>query len=334
MVAMDTLLRPIEWDQIPSPVILPGDSRFAFRDPTLHYYQGVFRIFVSITTRNDDGILSFEIAVIQSRDLVHWSDPKVITPSDNRSNFTAVGTVVRFKNRWIACLSSYPTPPLGRTADARAWTMASDDLISWSEPELLRLKGPDVPEEKMGRIIDPCLFLDKDDPQKWWCAYKQGGILIQHPRGLAFGGFDFPPTARLLQSMNLSYSYDLADWTFFGKADAEENYCMLVENNQYVLVHAPGNGIGVKCSTDLINWQDLGLYTLGQRHWPWAQGRITAGHILDLRNEPGIGKYLMVFHGCSIEGKIASSAHGGASLGIAWSDDMQRWHWPEEGSDE
>ena len=32
------------------------------------------------------------------------------------------------------------------------------DLENWSKPELLRVKGPDVPREKMGRMIDPYLL--------------------------------------------------------------------------------------------------------------------------------------------------------------------------------
>ena len=53
------------------------------------------------------------------------------------------------------------------------------------------------------------------------------------------------------------------------------------------LIHSPANGIGIKRCTDLVNWYDECLYTLGQRQWPWAQGRITAGHLLDLRRGSG-----------------------------------------------
>ena len=68
--------------------------------------------------------------------------------------------------------------------------------------------------------------------------------------------------------------------------------------------------------------------TLGQRQWPWAQGRITAGHVLDLRNEPASGKFLLVFHGATARGRRERAHHGEASIGIAWSDDRRRWHWP------
>ena len=70
-----------------------------------------------------------------------------------------------------------------------------------------------------------------------------------------------------------------------------------------MLVHSPANGIGIKRSTDLVNWYDECLYTLGQRQWPWAQGRITAGHLLDLRSHPAVGKYLLTFHGATRRGR-------------------------------
>jgi hypothetical protein len=50
--------------------------------------------------------------------------------------------------------------------------------------------------------------------------------------------------------------------------------------------------------------------------------------LLDLRSEPGIGKYLMFFHGSSGQGMRMRPSHGHASLAIAWSDDLQSWHWP------
>ena len=83
-----------------------------------------------------------------------------------------------------------------------------------------------------------------------------------------------------------------------------------------MLIDSPDNGVGVKLSPDLVHWHQIGLYTLGQRRWPWAQGRLSGGQVIDLRLVPGVGKYVMVFHGCTPEGKIASNVHGAASLGL------------------
>ena len=81
-----------------------------------------------------------------------------------------------------------------------------------------------------------------------------------------------PRRSLLLQSLNLSWSYDLRHWTWFTRADSEESYCVLTEEDGYVLIDSPDNGVGVKLSPDLVHWHQIGLYTLGQRRWPWAQG--------------------------------------------------------------
>ena len=47
--------------------------------------------------------------------------------------------------------------------------MRSKNLKDWSNPELLKVKGPNVPVEDMGRMIDPFLLEDKSEPGKIWC---------------------------------------------------------------------------------------------------------------------------------------------------------------------
>ena len=157
-------------------------------------------------------------------------------------------------------------------------------------------------------------------------------MLLGRAHGLGFGGTPIPPDSLLLQSMQLSSSRDLEHWTPYAQTDGEANYCVLVDQaaDEYVLIHTPANGIGIgiKRCTDLVNWYDECLYTLGQRQWPWAQGRITAGHLLDLRRDPAIGKHLLTFHGATRRGHRERAHHGEASIGIAWSDDLLRWHWP------
>jgi hypothetical protein len=254
---------------------------------------------------DDDGHYYWYVAVIRSRDLRHWSRPRILTPRDRQLNFSSPGNVVRFGDEWVLCVQTYPTPndETYGTADARTWIMRSRDLEHWGEPELLRVKGPDVAVEDMGRMIDPCLVRDREDPRRWWCFYKQNGV-------------------------SMSWSYDLHNWTYHGRADCGENVCVLVDDDGYTIIHSPGNGIGVKRSTDLVHFEDVGLYTLGQDRWPWAQGRLTAGHVLDLRDEPRIGRYLMFFHGDSPEGSRQHPTHGRGSLGLAWSANLKEWHWP------
>ena len=52
------------------------------------------------------------------------------------------------------------------------WTRGkrSKNLEDWSEPEIMLVKGNDVPVAEMGRMIDPYLVEDKDTPGRWWCT--------------------------------------------------------------------------------------------------------------------------------------------------------------------
>lgn len=294
----------IDWKDVSSPVFLQGNRQIAYRDPAGFYDHGVFHVFHTQVHREADGRCFLFTAVTQSEDLVNWTEPKILTPKDQTLNYSSPGNVIRYGDEWLLCLQTYPTPNNEPTGDktARVFVMRSRDLETWSEPELLRVKGGDVAREDMGRMIDPYLIEDKDEPGKWWCLYKQNGASI-------------------------SFSYDLKTWTYFGRVEAGENVCVLVDGDDYVLFHSPKNGVGVKRTTDFQSWEDCGLLTLGQAEWPWATGRLTAGHVLDLRKE--LGKYVMFFHGSDEEGTRERETHGHASLALAWSEDLVHWDWPK-----
>lgn len=289
---------------VPSPILFRGDAATAYRDPTAVYHEGLFRLFFTLVKTEADGKVYLYTATSKSADLVHWTEPRILTPRDQKLNYSSPGNVVRFGTQWIMCLQTYPRPNGEKygNATARLWTMRSDDLENWSQPELLEVKGPDVPVEAMGRMIDPYLLQDKDSPDKWWCFYKQNGVSV-------------------------SWSRDLKTWTYVGRFDGGENCCVIVDGNQYMLFHSPKNGIGVKRSGDLRQWRDTGLLLLGQNDWPWAQGRLTAGFVLDLKHEPRVGKYLMFFHGSGPEDE-RTMFDNFASVGLAWSDDLLHWEWP------
>jgi len=305
MAARADDLAPIDFSAIAGPIIHRGDRTTAYRDPAAHWHDGTFRVFHTLHRRESDGHYYVTMAVTRSTDLVRWTPSRVLTPRDLRLNYSSPGNVVRAGGQWVLCLQTYPTPgdETFGTADARIWTMRSDDLQRWSEPELLRVKGPDVARGQMGRMIDPYLLRDRLNPARWWCFYKQRG-------------------------MSMSYSDDgMKTWTFHGRTPCGENVCVLVEKDRYLVFHSPANGVGLKATGDLEHFEDLGLFTLGQQSWPWASGRLTAGHVLDLRAEPRVGKYLMFFHGSSKAGLAQHRAHGHGTLALAWSDDLKTWHW-------
>lgn len=298
----------IDLTALKSPIIFKGDATTAYRDPAAVYHDGMFYLYFTLVKTLSGNRVYMHTAWSKSQDLVHWTEPRIFTPRDRKLNYSSPGNVIRFANAWVLCLQTYPRPNGEKygNENSRIWLRRSADLEHWEDAEWMEVKGPDVPFEKMGRMIDPFLFPDKDEPSKWWCIYKQSGL-------------------------SLSWTRDFETWTPAGRTDAGENPCVLVEGGEYILFHSPANGIGVKRSSDLKEWKDAGLLTLGQKDWPWAQGRLTAGFVMDLRKEPGVGKYLMFFHGSAYpENDPRGGFDNFASIGFAWSDDLKTWHWPGE----
>jgi polygalacturonase len=134
------------------------------------------------------------------------------------------------------------------------------------------------------------------------------------------------------QGQSCSWSRDLKTWTDYSHTKCGENACVLIECDEYVMMYSPKNGMGIKRSKDLIHWRDEGeVITLGQDDWPWAEMRLTAGFVLDLREQPQVvgSKYLLFFHGGGPGKKrTQDNAFANCSIGIAWSDDLKKWNWP------
>ncbi len=293
---------PIDFSAIESPIVLQGDSNQAFRDPAVHYHNGVFRLFYTYWLKDADGKRYSYTAVSKSCDLKSWTKPRIITPKDLNLNFSSPGNVVRYGDEWILCYQTYPTPEGQKYGndDCRLWITRSKDLEHWGPPEMLMVKGPDVAVEDMGRLIDPYLVQDKDEPGKWWCFFDDNAA-------------------------NLSYSYDLKTWTYFKRMPCGENPCVLVEDDEYILIYDPkneGRGAGIMRSKDMVHWRDTGeRIPLGGDQWDWAPGGIAAAFVIDLRKEPRVGKYLMFFH-------AGPGFKENVSIGLAWSDDFKTWDWP------
>jgi sucrose-6-phosphate hydrolase SacC (GH32 family) len=297
--------------KLKSPILFKGDSVTAYRNPAILYFDKKFYLFFSIVEVEKDGKVFDYTASSYSRDLIKWSKPQKLTVRDQKLNYCAPGNIIRYNDDWILCLQTYPKPDLYITqpvrygdATARIFIMRSKDLVSWGKPELLKVKGPEVPEKEMGRMIDSYLIEDKDEKGKYWCFYKQKGV-------------------------SMSYSYDLKNWTYFGSAESGENVCVLIENNEYIMFHSPSNGIGILKSKDLKTWEKWGgLITLGQDGWNWAKGRITAGVVVNMKDVEGIENYLMFFHGSGPLKESEGDFNKNASIGIAWSKDLVSWEWP------
>lgn len=294
----------ISLKNIESPILFRGNDRTAYRDPAVLYEKGIFHLFFTLVETEEDGEVYLYMAKSKSTDLVNWEEPVKLTPRDQRLNFSSPGNVLSFQGKWLLCLQTYCRENGEKYGNdrCRIYVMESEDLEHFSKPRMLMLKG-DTREEELGRMIDPYLLEDKANPGKWWCFYKQNGV-------------------------SMSYSYDMEHWTYAGHTKAGENVCVIFHNGKYYMFHSPQNGIGLLESEDCQNWKDTGeLFTLGQKEWDWARGRITAGVVVDISgiaSEPE--KWLMFFHGSGPEDE-STMFDQYASIGLAWSHDLKTWDW-------
>ena len=293
--------------QLQDPRILPGTPTISYRDPAALLVNGEIRLWFTENHALPEGGMRSHLAETRTRDLVNWTRPRALTPPGDPRNWSSPGNVVRHGDEWVLCLQTYPTPPGDYIGDdtCRLYTMRSRDLESWDEPQLLRVKGDDVDESGMGRMIDPYLLADKDAPGLWWCFYKQNGASISRSR-------------------------DLRHWEYVGRTDCGENVSALVEDGEYLLMHSPGaDGMGILASPDLRHFHERvpERIRLGYPLWPWARRRLTAGAILDARDEPGLGVHLLFYHG-SAELPDRHEHVSASTLGIAWSHDLRHWTWP------
>lgn len=282
----------------------------------LAYDNGVFYLFYSYVREEEQHLIYWYVGESTSRDLKHWSAPHPITPKDQNLNYSSPGSLIHIGDEWILCFQTYPIVNMHRgdplrfgDSRSRLFVSRSRNLKAWGPPELIKVKGPNVSVGDMGSMIDPFILRDKDIPGKWWCLYKQNGMI------------------------HASWSKDLVTWMPSDIVIANgENPDVIVQGKDYVLFYAPKNGIGVKHSSDLQHWRDDGPpITLGQSHWPWSEARLTAGYVADMRKVPGVHKYILVCHSMG-PGKKKTDANTNAncSIVIAWSDDLKTWHWPGE----
>ncbi|MCQ2391694.1 MAG: hypothetical protein MJ240_09750, partial [Kiritimatiellae bacterium] len=275
-----------------------GDAKTAYRDPAAAWVGDKCHLFFTLVETEADGSVHSYVATATSSDFHSWSPVTKLTPRSDR-DYSSPGNLVKDGADWVLCFQSYPRPGNRddgkvRYADAtaRLFTMRTRDFAVWTPPELIKVKGPTVPEADMGRMIDP--YLIRSPQGGWFCFYKQNGV-------------------------SCSQSDDLKTWRFLGRREAGENVCVAEEDGHYVMMHSPKNGMQLKTSDDLLSWHDVpGVITLGQKDWSWARGRLTAGFLLDGRAIPGLGKWALFFHGSGPRTEREGDFDRNASIGVAF----------------
>jgi len=282
-------------------IVFRGNKTVAYRDPACYFYEDSYHLFFTLSIKKD-GYMYNHVAVSQSVDLLHWTDPQILTETDKLKNFCSPGCVVKYHDEYRICVSSYPMPvPFSECgyADetARLYMMRTKDFKTYSDPEKIYAKGKNCSINDEGRMIDPFLLENKDQKGEYILLFKQNGV-------------------------SLSRTKDMENWEFTGSVAGGENACILIRDNKYLLIHSPENGIGLKESTNLRDWDDKGIVTLEQSKWDWASGRLTAGFAMESKGGTRF-KYILFFHGSRKESH--PETHGEATLAMAFTDDFETY---------
>ena len=285
--------------KIKGPVVLAQTEKRGYRDPAAFYHEGTCYLYFTMVEQEGTEQY-FTIGLSKSRDFIHWSEPVSLTERAKEKEYSSPGNLFAFQGKYYLCMQTYcrENGEVYGNEKSRIYTMETEDFEHFEEPVLLKVKGDEVREEDMGRMIDPCLLRDKDDPDKIWCFYKQNGV-------------------------SYSWSYDMVHWTYAGHTDCGENVCALTIDDTYYLMHSPENGIGLLKSEDLRHFEESGpVNFLSQSRWPWAKDRITAGFLLDMTKEAGAGFYMLFYHG---DNERNGTFPFGASIGMAVTKDLKNY---------
>lgn len=276
-----------------NPIFLQNE-KYSYRDPAAYYENGKIYLFFSLV-ENDGYNQYFYVAMSTSTDFVHWSEPEILTEKDTAKNYSSPGNVIKYNGEYYLCIQTYPRPNGEKYGndDSRIYTIKSSGLIHWSKPEILMVKG-NMPIADMGRMIDPYIL---EDNGMFRCFFKQNGV-------------------------SFSESKDLKHWVFKDYTDCGENVCVIKQNSEYLIFNSPENGIALLKTSDFKNFNQCGITYLNQTEWTWAKDRITAGFVLDMSKENFKYKYIMFFHGDDEDNYLF-----GASMGIAFSNDLVNWEY-------
>lgn len=292
----------IDFTKIKNPVLDKRPNAFV-RDAAVIYHNETFFCFHTTAVVEKNNPIHLYLELSTTKDLIEWETTRLTT---SNLNFSSPGNVIWDGKQWVLCVQSYPINPgeLWGSDESRLWLMFSQDLINWSEPEIMHSKGCSCNWVTSPRQIDPYLVFHKNE---YYCFYKAQSKLgaIKSP--------DLQNWEEVSPDKPIISHSDIPDHR------AIENPCIIKDDSgRFVMFFSPcreGRGIGTAYSEDLIKWQDFNYLDLPKLSW--ASNGPTAAFVLDMRKETGC--WIMFFHGeCVPEGHDAA-------LGVAWSENLIDW---------
>src|ERR1700710_1808729 len=81
-------------DHLNSVVLFKGDEQTAYRDPAILFHHKTFYLFFTLTKIENDGKIYMYTAMSHSKNLMDWTDIKILTPKDQNLDFSSPGNVI------------------------------------------------------------------------------------------------------------------------------------------------------------------------------------------------------------------------------------------------
>lgn len=309
--------------------ILNDMPEFAIRDPAVAFHGGRFYVYYTYVDFRREGNIYISTHMRTTEDFVTW--PRTHEVFGGPNHYSSPGNVFRHpvSGRWAICIQSYPFGPGKDMGDERCrlFVAESDDLVTWSEPQVLVAEGAQHNYNDSVRQIDPYIVLDGD---RAWCYYKTEGELgvLVSDDGLE------------------TWTEALPDRPAIGRShmptgETVENPYVVRHDGKWWLFVSPCSAprkIAYAVSDSLTDWPKVEY--LDFPDLPWAPHGPTAPAIVDLHvirgagdpaslklrrtghaDSTGLPRWLMLFHG---DCEPRNTGHE-AALGLAVSDDLIHW---------
>ncbi|MDI9584253.1 MAG: hypothetical protein QM473_08555 [Acidobacteriota bacterium] len=284
-----------------NPVLaVPGVS---VRDPAAIWHEGVCYLYYTRHIGDWGGSAAWDIGLVTTTDFRKFSAERIITPK----GYASPGNVIRFEDRWVLVVQSYPWP-------SEIALMESEDLVNWSAPRHIipADTGPGWGAEH--GPIDGWLFFHDG---LWYCPW------VNFLKGTDHRAFGAHASCDLERWENLTPETPFIDGSAYNHNGGIEN-CAVVNDGErwhfFVSVGMAPQKLARVVAPVPFLWPAVTPEDeLRLPPAPWCSYNQSALFVDDWREI--CGKWAMIFHGLD-------RPDGLATFGLAFSDDLREWEMP------
>lgn len=270
------------------------------RDPAAIWHEGLCYLYYTRQVGGWGEDASWDIGFVATPDFREFSEEVVITPR----GYASPGNLVRFGERWVLVIQSYPWP-------SEIALIFSDDLIHWSEPRrvIAADTGPGWGAEH--GPIDGWLFYHQ---RRWHCAW------VNFLKGADHRAFGLSASDDLHDWHNLTPDGPFIDGSAYNDNGGVEN-CAFVRSGDtwhfFASVGMQPQRLAHVASRDPLAWPALTPQAeVPLPLDPWCAHSQSAVFVDDWRQV--CGEYAMIYHGIE-------RPDSPATLGLAFSPDLWEW---------